>query len=307
MTDRPTEPDGLTDFLTRDLSRMRAAGCSLAAAAVHVIGEYDGLHRLSLAVAEWASVIAGEGGRAEREHAPIETGPGRIFYVEPGTLLGSDPPPAFDGPPPSPEAWEALRRLSLPDHAEATVETPEPDAPEATVTAAPGSARYFTITSSVFRELVAAGLLVGVPGEPRWRLARPAPGVETAPVAEPTAQGSGEGKAATAETAALPRDASPLSPLLPAEFDALRIFRDRGTLYGRLAQGAEGTEPAVVFVGAAVGGDARAVSLAVLRGLQSRGLVVIEDSGEVRTKADGPKAMLTETGRALVSRLGDRL
>lgn len=42
---------------------MRKAGCDLAAAALYTIGEFDGLHRLSLAVAEWSKAIGNEGGR----------------------------------------------------------------------------------------------------------------------------------------------------------------------------------------------------------------------------------------------------
>lgn len=53
----------LNAMLTRDNKRMRAAGCRLAQAAMQVIEEYDGLHRLSLAVAEWSEAIAAEGDR----------------------------------------------------------------------------------------------------------------------------------------------------------------------------------------------------------------------------------------------------
>lgn len=53
-------------MLAADNGRMRAAGCELAAAAMCVVGEYDGLHRLALAVAGWASAVAGEGGREAR-------------------------------------------------------------------------------------------------------------------------------------------------------------------------------------------------------------------------------------------------
>lgn len=53
-------------MLLRDHKRMRAAGCNLAEAAIHVIREYDGLHRLSLAVAEWSTAVANEGDRALR-------------------------------------------------------------------------------------------------------------------------------------------------------------------------------------------------------------------------------------------------
>lgn len=79
--DRPAGPlplsrgapmvEGLEDMLLRDNQRMRQAGCKLAEAAMHVIREYDGVHRLSLAVAAWAKAVAAEG---DRPHKPS---PGR--------------------------------------------------------------------------------------------------------------------------------------------------------------------------------------------------------------------------------------
>lgn len=51
------------DMLTRDNARMRSAGNKLAEAALHVANEYDGVHRLMLAVSEWAKAIADEGDR----------------------------------------------------------------------------------------------------------------------------------------------------------------------------------------------------------------------------------------------------
>jgi hypothetical protein len=56
----------LVRMLVADNRRMRAAGLKLSEAALHVIREYDGTHRLSLAVAEWAVAIADEGNRGER-------------------------------------------------------------------------------------------------------------------------------------------------------------------------------------------------------------------------------------------------
>lgn len=53
----------LIAMLQRDLARYRPAGCKLASAAMCVVGEYDGLHRLSLAVADWAIAVASEGDR----------------------------------------------------------------------------------------------------------------------------------------------------------------------------------------------------------------------------------------------------
>lgn len=51
--------------LEEDNHRMRQAGCDLAMAAMKVIRDYDGVHRLSDAVGEWAKVIATEGTRKE--------------------------------------------------------------------------------------------------------------------------------------------------------------------------------------------------------------------------------------------------
>ena len=67
---------GQVEMLVRDARKMREAGGALAVAAVQVIHEYDGLHRLSLAVAEWQKVIAAEGDRdarhSNREPAPAQ-------------------------------------------------------------------------------------------------------------------------------------------------------------------------------------------------------------------------------------------
>lgn len=53
----------------RDVARMRKAGNALAIAALHVVNEYDGVHRLALAVAEWSKAVAGEGDRDTRHGA----------------------------------------------------------------------------------------------------------------------------------------------------------------------------------------------------------------------------------------------
>lgn len=55
--------DALVSMLCDDNRRMREAGCSLAMAAMQVIRDSDGLHRLALAVSAWADAIAKEGGR----------------------------------------------------------------------------------------------------------------------------------------------------------------------------------------------------------------------------------------------------
>lgn len=64
--------DDLIAFLTRDNSAMRLAGCDLAEAALRVIRDYDGLHRLALAVAGWANALANEGGRDAAERRDKE-------------------------------------------------------------------------------------------------------------------------------------------------------------------------------------------------------------------------------------------
>lgn len=52
-------------ILGEDNKRIRDAGLNLASAALHVVKEYDGLHRLMLAVAKWARAVADEGGRSQ--------------------------------------------------------------------------------------------------------------------------------------------------------------------------------------------------------------------------------------------------
>ena len=56
--------------LTHDYYRLKVAGTDLAIAAMRVIRDYDGVHRLSLAVAEWNKAVAGEGGRtsSKKQH-----------------------------------------------------------------------------------------------------------------------------------------------------------------------------------------------------------------------------------------------
>ena len=51
------------DTVANDNKRMRKAGCDLAEAALRVVRDYDGTHRLALAIAEWTRVVADEGGR----------------------------------------------------------------------------------------------------------------------------------------------------------------------------------------------------------------------------------------------------
>ncbi len=50
-------------MLTEDNRRLREAGTEMAIAAMRVSTEYDGTHRLMLAVSKWAEALADEGGR----------------------------------------------------------------------------------------------------------------------------------------------------------------------------------------------------------------------------------------------------
>lgn len=61
LTDRPN----IEEFLIHENKALRKAGCELSEAAMYTIKEYDGLHRLALAVSVWAKAVADEGGRGE--------------------------------------------------------------------------------------------------------------------------------------------------------------------------------------------------------------------------------------------------
>lgn len=58
----------MVHMLEDDLNKFRSAGNKLAIAAIKVINEYDGLHRLALAVSEWTKTVANEGGRNGEKH-----------------------------------------------------------------------------------------------------------------------------------------------------------------------------------------------------------------------------------------------
>lgn len=60
------------EALQNDNAALKKAGSELAAAALRVVGDYDGLHRLMLATAAWAKAIADEGGRgtAHKDQSP---------------------------------------------------------------------------------------------------------------------------------------------------------------------------------------------------------------------------------------------
>lgn len=69
----PDIQSGHIEMLSRDNQRMREAGCNLAEAATRVVRDYDGLHRLSIAISQWFTAIANEGDRDERHASGIET------------------------------------------------------------------------------------------------------------------------------------------------------------------------------------------------------------------------------------------
>jgi hypothetical protein len=63
--------DGTTpvdETLVKELNRLRAAGNDLAEAAARISRDYDGVHRLRLAIAGWYTALANEFDR----DAPIE-------------------------------------------------------------------------------------------------------------------------------------------------------------------------------------------------------------------------------------------
>ena len=61
----PIQDTNLAEMLKKDNAALKKAGCELASAALRVISDYDGLHRLMLATANWAKAIADEGGRGD--------------------------------------------------------------------------------------------------------------------------------------------------------------------------------------------------------------------------------------------------
>jgi len=63
MSEADSMQADLNGMLTRDNKRMRRAGTELAEAALYTIREYDGIHRLALAVARWSEALADEGDR----------------------------------------------------------------------------------------------------------------------------------------------------------------------------------------------------------------------------------------------------
>ncbi len=56
----------MIEQLSKENAKLRKAGGFLAQRAMYTVTEYDGLHRLSLAVANWATVVANEGERCKK-------------------------------------------------------------------------------------------------------------------------------------------------------------------------------------------------------------------------------------------------
>jgi len=57
----------ISRMLTEDNKKLKNAGFKLANAASRVVQDYDGVHRLSLALSEWYLAIANQGGRNENK------------------------------------------------------------------------------------------------------------------------------------------------------------------------------------------------------------------------------------------------
>lgn len=57
--------DQMVEMLKKDNEVLKKAGSELAIAALRVATEYDGVHRLMLAVSAWSKALADEGNRGE--------------------------------------------------------------------------------------------------------------------------------------------------------------------------------------------------------------------------------------------------
>lgn len=63
--DKPTELEMIKQ-LSKENTDLRKAGGYLAQRAMYTVTNYDGLHRLSLAVSNWAKTVANEGRRSKK-------------------------------------------------------------------------------------------------------------------------------------------------------------------------------------------------------------------------------------------------
>jgi len=57
----------MIEQLSQENAKLRKAGGLLAQRAMYTVTEYDGLHRLALAVANWATTVANEGERSKKD------------------------------------------------------------------------------------------------------------------------------------------------------------------------------------------------------------------------------------------------
>ena len=57
----------MIEQLSKENAELKKAGGFLAQRAMYTVTEFDGLHRLSLAIAKWATVIENENGRDKKE------------------------------------------------------------------------------------------------------------------------------------------------------------------------------------------------------------------------------------------------
>lgn len=65
MTTPPNNEEiGAAGQYAEEVAHLRKTGDDLAFAAARVVTEYDGIHRLRLALSEWYKIRADEGGRA---------------------------------------------------------------------------------------------------------------------------------------------------------------------------------------------------------------------------------------------------
>lgn len=62
-----TEELKLIRLLSDENKKLKKVGGKLALRALYTVTEYDGLHRLSLAIAEWNKTIANEFGRNKKK------------------------------------------------------------------------------------------------------------------------------------------------------------------------------------------------------------------------------------------------
>lgn len=57
----------MIDQLAKENKELRRAGGFLAERAMYTVTEFDGLHRLALAVSNWAKTVANEGNRGNEK------------------------------------------------------------------------------------------------------------------------------------------------------------------------------------------------------------------------------------------------